>query len=214
MSKIYITTAIPYVNGAPHIGHAMDYLLADTYARYQKSLGNDVRFQAGTDEHGNKIAKKSAELGVDIKDYVDENSAKFQKFIKKLGAEPTDFIRTTDEAHEKRCQEIWKKLEAHIYKAEYEGWYCDGCERYVTEKEYEENKGICPDHDKPYEKLKEENYYFGIADFKDQIKEAIEKDELKILPEFRKKEMLKLLEDTPDVSISRPKKQLSWFSLP
>ncbi len=210
MSKIYITTAIPYVNGAPHIGHAMDYLLADTYARYQKSLGNDVRFQAGTDEHGNKIAKKSAELGVDIKDYVDENSAKFQKFIKKLGAEPTDFIRTTDEAHEKRCQEIWKKLEAHIYKAEYEGWYCDGCERYITEKEYEENKGICPDHDKPYEKLKEENYYFRISDFKDQIEKAIKSQELLILPEFRAKEMLELLKDSPDVSISRPTSQLKW----
>ncbi|MBQ7040640.1 methionine--tRNA ligase [Candidatus Saccharibacteria bacterium] len=211
MSKnVYITTAIPYVNGAPHIGHTLDYLLADVYARYQKKKGNTVRFQAGTDEHGNKIFKKAKENNIKVEEYVANNSKKFQDFIKKLGVEPTDFIRTTDEAHEKRVQEIWRRLEDHIYKSSYEGWYCEGCERFVTDSEYKENEGLCPDHQKPYEKLEEENYYFRIADFKDQIKEAIEKDELKILPEFRKKEMLKLLEDTPDVSISRPKKQLSW----
>ena len=210
MSKIYITTAIPYVNGAPHIGHACDYILADVYARYQKGKGNEVRFQAGTDEHGNKIAKKAEELGIDIKTYVDENSAKFQEFIKKLGVSYTDFIRTTDADHERRCQEIWQKLEKHIYKASYEGWYCEGCERYVTEKECEENHGVCPDHNKPYEKLSEENYYFRISDFKDQIKAAIEKKELNILPEFRAKEILNLLDDSPDVSISRPVTQLKW----
>lgn len=210
MSKIYITTAIPYVNGAPHIGHACDYLLADVYARYEMGKGNEVRFQAGTDEHGNKIAKKAEELGVDIKTYVDENSAKFQKFIKKLGATPTDFIRTTDEIHEKRCQEIWKKLESHIYLGHYEGWYCSGCERYITEKEYNENHGICPEHNKPYERLEEENYYFRLSDFKAQIKKAIEEKELNILPEFRAKEIINLLDDSPDVSISRPTTQLKW----
>lgn len=210
MSKIYITTAIPYVNGAPHIGHAMDYLLADTYARYEKSKGNDVRFQAGTDEHGNKIAKKAEELGVDIKSYVDDNSTKFQAFIKKLGVTNTDFIRTTDENHVRRCQEIWKKLESHIYKASYEGWYCEGCERYITEKECEENHGVCPDHNKPYEKLSEENYYFRISDFKDQIRKAITDKSMEILPDFRAKEILNLLDDSPDVSISRPTTQLKW----
>ena len=210
MSKVYITTAIPYVNGAPHIGHACDYILADVYARYQKGKGNDVRFQAGTDEHGNKIAKKAAELNLDVKTYVDENSAKFQEFIKKLGVSYTDFIRTTDVDHERRCQEIWKKLEKHIYKDSYEGWYCEGCERYITDKECEENKGICPDHNKPYEKLSEENYYFRISDFKDQIREAITSKSMEILPEFRAKEILNLLDDSPDVSISRPTSQLSW----
>ena len=211
MSKnIYITTAIPYVNGAPHIGHAVDYLLADVYARYQNQKGSTVRFQAGTDEHGNKIFKKAKENNIPVEEYVTENSQKFQDFIKKLGVEYTDFIRTTDDAHEKRVQEIWKKLEPHIYKSSYEGWYCEGCERFVTENEYGENGGICPDHQKPYEKLEEENYYLRIADFKDEIKSKIESDELRILPDFRKTEVLKLLEDSPDVSISRPKKQLSW----
>ena len=210
MSNVYITTAIPYVNGVPHIGHAVDYCLADTCARYHKLIGDKVRFQAGTDEHGNKIFLKAKELGVPVEEYVAENAKKFQDFIHKLGVEYTDFIRTTDESHERLCQQIWKKLEDHIYSSKYEGWYCTGCERYITNKEYEENHGICPDHQKGYERLEEENYYFKISDFKDEIREKIESDELLILPEFRKREILKLLEDSPDVSISRPKAQLTW----
>lgn len=210
MEKIYITTAIPYMNAAPHVGHAMDYCLADVCARYQKMLGNEVRFQAGTDEHGNKIFQKAKELNIPVEEYVDRNAAKFQDFIKRLGVEYTDFIRTTDLEHEKRAQEIWEKIKEHIYLAKYKGWYCTGCERYITDKEYTENGGICPDHQKPYEKLEEENYYLRISDFKEQIREAIESKKMLILPEFREKEILKLLEDSPDVSISRPKSQLTW----
>lgn len=210
MKKVYITTAIPYVNGAPHIGHAMDYCLADVCARYQRMIGNEVRLQAGTDEHGNKIELKAKELGVDVKEYVDGNVEKFRDFISKLNVEYTDFVRTTDPNHERRVQEIWKKLSPYIYKAKYAGWYCTGCERYVTEKELKENNGICPDHQKPYQKFEEENYYFKISEFKDRIFEAISSDELLILPEFRKKEMLALLKESPDVSVSRPKAQLAW----
>ncbi len=210
MGKIYITTAIPYVNGAPHVGHAMDYLLADVSSRYQKMLGNEVRFQAGTDEHGNKIFQKAKELGIPVQEYVDQNAKKFQDFIKKLNVEYTDFVRTTDKEHEKRAGEIWKKLKDHIYLSKYEGWYCSGCERFITKKEYEENHGICPDHQKPYEKLEEENYYLKISDFKADIRDAIESGQMLILPEFREKEILKLLDESPDVSISRPKSQLTW----
>lgn len=210
MEKVYLTTAIPYVNGVPHIGHAMDYCLADTYARYQRLIGNDVKFQAGTDEHGNKIYLKAKELGMPVKEYVDENAKKFQNFVEELDVSYTDFIRTTDALHEKRCQEIWRRLKDHIYLAKYEGWYCTGCERFVTAKECEENHGVCPDHQKPYEKLEEENYYFRISDFKERIREAIETDKMIILPEFRKREILKLLEDSPDVSVSRPRAQLTW----
>lgn len=210
MSKVYLTTAIPYVNGAPHIGHAMDYCLADTYARYHKIIGDEVRFQAGTDEHGNKIFQKATSLNIPVQEYVNENAKKFQDFIHKLGVSYTDFVRTTDPDHERRCKEIWLKLAPHIYSAKYEGWYCTGCEGFVTKKEYDENHGICPDHQKPYDKLEEENYYLRISDFKEQIKSAIESDKMQILPEFRKKEVLSLLDDTPDVSISRPKSQLTW----
>ncbi|MDO4747492.1 MAG: methionine--tRNA ligase [Candidatus Saccharibacteria bacterium] len=210
MTKTYITTAIPYMNGNPHIGHAVDYCLADVYARYRRACGDEVRLQAGADEHGNKIYQKAMELGLPIEEYVDKNSKVFKDFIGKLGVEYTDYVRTTDKSHEERVQKIWQKLEEHIYKADYEGWYCTGCERYITQKEYDENGGICPDHQKPYEKLQGENYYLRIADFKDRIRQAIETDEMLILPDFRKKEVLRLLEESPDVSISRPTSQLTW----
>lgn len=210
MDKVYITTAIPYVNGNPHIGHAMDYCLADVLARYFQMCGKEVKFQAGTDEHGNKIFQKAKELGVSVEKYTTENTEKFKDFIHKLGVSYTDFIRTTDTEHVKRCQEIWRKLSDHIYLAKYEGYYCTGCERFVMKKEFDENNGFCPDHQKPYEKLEEENYYFRIADFKDRIRKAIIDGETVILPEFRKKEMLRLLEESPDVSISRPTTQLTW----
>jgi len=208
--RTYITTAIPYVNGVPHLGHAEDYLLADIFSRYKKLQGDEVKFQAGTDEHGNKIEKKAEELGVDVKDYVDENAQKFKDFISKLGVEYTDFIRTTDENHLKNVQKIWEKLSPHIYQNTYKGWYCSGCERFITDTEYKENNGVCPDHQKPYEALEETNYYYRVSDFKEEIKTKIESDELKIVPEFRKKEILKLLVDAPDVSISRPTEHLKW----
>ena len=210
MSKAYIATAIPYVNGAPHLGHALDYLLADVYRRFLLGKDIEVRLQVGTDEHGNKIFKKATENNIPTQQFVDENTAKFRDFIHALGVEYTDFVHTTDSDHIRRCQDIWQKLDAYIYKGSYEGWYCEGCEGFVTETEYAENNGVCPDHQKPYAKLSEENYYLKISDFKDRIKTAIEADEMRILPEFRKKEVLNLLADMPDVSISRPKKQLSW----
>lgn len=208
--KTYITTAIPYVNGAPHLGHAEDYLLADIYAKYCKLKGDEVKFQAGTDEHGNKIEKKAAELAKPVQAYVDENASKFKAFIKKLGVNYTDFIRTTDKDHEARVKAIWQKLKAHIYSSTYEGWYCDGCERFITDTEYKENNGVCPDHQKPYEHLSESNYYYRISDFKDEIRAKIESDKLKILPSFRKHEILKLLADAPDISVSRPFSHLKW----
>lgn len=210
MSKVYICTAIPYVNGNPHIGHAMDYLLADTYARYCRLLGDEVKFQVGTDEHGNKVFSTAEKNGIPVEQYVQENSDKFRKFIDQLDISYTDFIRTTDPDHVASCQAVWKKLEPHIYSAEYDGWYCEGCERFVTAKECAENHGICPDHQREYQHLSEKNYYLRISDFKDQIREAIETDQMKISPAFRKQEVLRLLEDTPDISISRPRKHLSW----
>lgn len=210
MSKTYICTAIPYVNGNPHIGHAMDYILADTFARYRRLSGDEVRFQVGTDEHGNKVFSTAAKNGLSVEDYATENSDKFRNFIEQLEVSYTDFIRTTSPDHVRRCQEIWQKLTPHIYSAEYDGWYCEGCERFVTEKECEENGHVCPDHQKPYEKLSEKNYYLRISDFKDEIRRQIESDEFRILPEFRKQEVLRLLDDAPDISISRPKKHLSW----
>lgn len=210
-SKLYITTAIPYVNASPHIGNAMDYLIADIWARHQRKLGNEVRFQVGTDEHGNKIAIKARDAGLETQAYVDQNATKFKDFIGKMNASYTDFVRTTDIHHKAAVQYIWKQLEPYIYKKSYEGWYCQGCEAFVTDKEAVANNGVCPDHKTPYQRLQEENYFLRISDFSEQIKEAITTGKMKILPESRANEFLNLLKDgLLDVSISRPKKTVSW----
>lgn len=209
----YITTAIPYVNGKPHIGHAMDYLLADVWARYQRQLGKVVRFQTGVDEHGNKIAAKAAELGMTPQQYTDSVYGSFLDFIQRLEVDSTDFIRTTDIKHKAAVQYIWQQLEKAglIYKGSYEGWYCQGCEAFITDKEAADNNGTCPDHQTPYQRLSEENYYFKASAFTLDITNAIESGKMKIVPNFRKKEFLELIKDgLADVSVSRPAKSLSW----
>lgn len=209
--NLYITTAIPYVNGAPHIGNALDYLLADIWTRYQTQNGRQVRFQAGTDEHGNKIAAKAAEAGLDPKTYTDQMYVNFEQLMKKVGASYTDFIRTTEPHHEGAVQYIWQQLQPYIYKGKYEGWYCIGHEAFFTDKEVEATSGVCADHQTPYERVSEENYYLKASAFTDQVREAIESGKMKIVPDFRRKEFLELIKDgIQDVSISRPKKNLSW----
>lgn len=209
--KLYITTAIPYANGAPHIGNALDYLIADIWARHQRQKGNEVRFQVGTDEHGNKIAQKAQENGLSPQEYVDQTVQNFKTLMDKMNTSYTDFVRTTDSHHIGASQYIWTQLQPYIYKGSYEGWYCQGCEAFYTEKEVAEQGGICRDHKTPFERLSEENYYLRISEFTEKIIEAIQSDKMKIVPEFRKKEFLKFLENgLEDVSISRPKKNLSW----
>lgn len=209
--NLYITTAIPYVNGTPHIGNALDYLLADIWTRYQKQNGHDVRFQVGTDEHGNKIAIKAAEAGLTPQQYTDQSYVHFEALMKKVGASYTDFIRTTEPHHIGAVQYIWQKLQPYIYKSTYDGWYCMGHEAFFTDKEVQATGGICPDHQTPYEHVSEDNYYLKASAFTDKVREAIEKNKMQIVPEFRKKEFLELIKDgLQDVSISRPRKNLSW----
>lgn len=209
--NLYITTAIPYVNGTPHIGTAFGYLLADIWTRYQMQNGRAVRFQIGTDEHGNKNAAKAAELGLAPQAYTDQAYLPFKQMAEKVGSQYTDFIRTTDPHHKQSVQYIWQQLKPYIYKGTYEGWYCTGCEQFYTNKEVELTGGICPNHQKPYEHVAEENYYLKCSAFTEQIREAIEKNKLRIVPEFRKHEILELIKDgIKDVSISRPRKSLSW----
>lgn len=209
--NLYITTAIPYVNGKPHIGNAIDYLLADIWSRYHKQNGQVVRFQVGTDEHGNKVAAKAAEVGLNPQAYADSMYGNFEKLMQAMKVDYTDFIRTTDPAHMQRVQVIWQKLQPYIYKGTYEGWYCVGCEAFVTDKEAAANGGTCPDHNAPYQRLSEENYYFKLSAFGPAIKEAIEARKLKIMPAFRQREVIKLIDGgLNDVSFSRPVKNLSW----
>lgn len=209
--KPYITTAIPYVNGTPHIGNALDYLLADIWSRYQRQNGHEVRFQVGTDEHGNKIAAKAAENGMDPKSFTDKMVVNFESLMKKVGASYTDFVRTTDPHHEASVQYIWQQLQPYIYKGTYQGWYCVGHEAFFTDKEVQATGGICPDHQTQYQQVSEDNYYLKTSAFTEQIKSAINDGTMQIVPEFRKKEFLELIKDgLPDVSVSRPRKSLTW----
>lgn len=208
---LYIATAIPYVNGTPHIGNALDYLLADIWTRYQKQNGHEVRFQVGTDEHGNKIAAKATEAGLDPKSYTDKMYVNFENLMKKVGAQYTDFVRTTDAHHVSSVQYIWQQLQPYIYKGSYQGWYCVGHEAFFTDKEVQQTNGVCPDHQTPYQQISEENYYFKTSAFTDAIKAAINDGTMQIVPESRKNEFLELIKDgLSDVSVSRPKKNLTW----
>ncbi|MFC1810217.1 methionine--tRNA ligase [Patescibacteria group bacterium] len=211
MGKYYVTTSIPYANAAPHIGFAMEAIEADFLARYHRQLGDDVYFLTGTDEHGMKIHDTAKELGRTPQEHVDEIAAKNKELKKLLNLSYDDFIRTTSDRHKKGAQKLWMKLveAGDIYKDKYEGFYCKGCEAYVTEKDLEDGK--CPTHKKPVEKFSEENYYFKLSKYSDKIVQLVESGELKVEPEFRKREFLNLAkEGLNDVSFSRPKNKLSW----
>ncbi|HXY17997.1 MAG TPA: methionine--tRNA ligase [Candidatus Nitrosopolaris sp.] len=211
MGKFYVTTAIPYVNDKPHLGHAMLHLYADVLARYHRQIGDKVLFAAGTDEHGGKIAEKAAEAKLTPQQFADQVSRSFIALLKELNISNDRFIRTTDASHEHRAQLIWKNLAKYIYKGTYEGWYCTGDEEFFSEQTVKANNGVCPDHNRPYEKLREENYLFALSKFTTQIKEAIETDAFKVIPDSRKHEILSLLKSgLEDISVSRPKDKISW----
>ena len=207
----YVTTSIPYVNGEPHIGFGMELVMADTLARAARKQGKPVIFSTGTDEHGGKIAEKAAELKLTPQALADEMSQKFRDLQKLLNVSNDRFIRTTDKAHMQRAQLIWKQLAKDIYKGKYIGLYCLGHEEYVTEAVARANKGVCPIHKKPYEKIEEENYFFKLSTYTARVLDAIEKNEFIIIPETRRNEILSLLrEGLEDISISRPKEKISW----
>ncbi len=209
--KFYIATAIPYVNARPHLGHAVLHLYADVLARYHRQIGDDVLFSAGTDEHGGKIAESAEKQGKTPKELVDEISASFKDGLVKLGISNDKFIRTTDKGHEQRAAVIWENLSDDIYKHKYSGMYCVGCEEFKTEAHVKETNGVCPLHDRNYEKVEEENYFFRLSKYNDQIKKAIESDEFTIKPASRKSEILGVLkEGLEDISISRSSDKISW----
>lgn len=207
----FVTTSIAYVNASPHIGFAQELIMADVLARNARIQKKSVILSTGTDEHGGKIAEKAEENGKAPKAFTDEVSEQFRDLQEKLNISNDRFIRTTDPGHEQRAQIIWKNLQKDIYKGEYEGWYCTGCEAYVTEAQAKENNGNCPDHNRPYEKLKEENYFFKLSAYTDKIKAAIEDDKFQIVPASRKHEIINILKDgLGDISVSRPKDKIAW----
>ncbi len=211
MDRFYITTAIDYVNGAPHIGHAYEKILTDIIARHYSQRTNDMYFLTGTDEHGIKIQKTAAAKGITPKELCDENSQKFKDAWNALDINYNKFIRTTDDYHKKTVQKIFKKLveQGDIYKNSYEGLYCSGCECFLNSKDLTED-GLCPDHLKKPDVVKEENYFFKLTKYKDAIIKHIKENPDFIVPAFRANEVLNQLEDIQDISVSRAKSNVKW----
>ena len=168
-------------------------------------------FLVGTDEHGSKIAEKAAELKLTPKALADQQSQKFRDLGKLLNITNDRFIRTTDAGHEQRAQIIWKQLQKDIYKSKYIGLYCTGCEAFVTEAVAKENNNVCPHHNKPYERVEEENYFFKLSAYSDQIRAAIQAGTFEVIPNTRRNEILSVIvEGLDDISISRPAQKISW----
>ena len=203
--KYYITTAIAYTSGKPHIGNTYEAVLADAIARYKRQQGYDVFFQTGTDEHGQKIELKAAEAGVTPKEYVDKVSGEIKNIWDMMNTSYDKFIRTTDEDHEKQVQKIFKKMYAKgdIYKGHYEGMYCTPCESFFTESQLVDGK--CPDCGRPCVPAKEEAYFFKMSKYADRLIEHINTHPEFIQPESRKNEMMNnfLLPGLQDLCVSR-----------
>lgn len=203
--KYYITTAIAYASGKPHIGNTYEIIMADAIARYKRLTGYDVFFQTGTDEHGQKIEQKALSVGKDPKQYVDETSAVVKEIWDKMNTSYDKFIRTTDEYHEKQVQKIFKKLydQGDIYKSEYEGLYCTECESFWTESQLVDGK--CPDCGREVHPEKEESYFFRMSKYADQLMQYIEDHPEFIQPESRKNEMVNnfLKPGLQDLCVSR-----------
>ena len=201
----YITTAIAYTSGKPHIGNTYEIVLADSIARYKRFLGYDVRFQTGTDEHGQKIELKAAEAGVTPKEFVDKTAGEIKRIWDLMNTSYDKFIRTTDEDHEKQVQKIFKKLyeKGDIYKGEYEGMYCTPCESFFTSSQLIDGK--CPDCGRECQPAKEEAYFFKLSKYTDKLIQHINAHPEFIQPEARKNEMMNnfLLPGLQDLCVSR-----------
>jgi len=203
-NTFYVTTAIDYPNAEPHIGHAYQKIVADILARWNKLQGKDVWFLTGTDEHGKKIQESAEKAGLAPKEFVDEMANKFKESWKLLNIDYNRFIRTTDKDHEKLVQEVIKKFikNGDVYKGNYEGLYCVGCEAYYTEKDAIND--CCPLHNRPLERIKEETYFFRLSKYEKYLLDLYKKNSEFLLPNERKNEMINRVKDgLKDLSISR-----------
>ncbi len=213
MSKnFYITTTLPYVNAAPHVGFASEIVYADVRARFERLIGNEVVFNTGTDEHGAKIWQNATEAGRDPQEYVDKYAATFDELKQMLNLSYTNFIRTTDENHIAAAQELWRRVDSnsYIYKKQYSVKYCVGCELEKTDSELD--KGECPLHpDKELELIEEENYFFKFSEFGDKLLELYKENPDFVVPQKRLNEISAFVErGLQDFSISRVAQKMPW----
>ena len=207
----YLTTPIYYVNDKPHIGHAYTTILGDVLSRCHRLLGEPTHFLTGTDEHGQKVEQAAKRNGVSPLEHCNTYVKRFQELWERLGISNDDFIRTTEERHiivvQKILQDLWDRQ--LIYQADYEGWYCVGCERYFTEKDL--NNGHCPDCGRTVDKLVEKNYFFKMSQFQQQLIDHINAHPRFLMPLNRRQETLGFLKQPlGDLCISRAKSRLSW----
>ncbi len=209
--SFYITTPIYYVNAEPHIGHAYSTVVADALARFHRLLGEETRFQTGTDEHGDKILEAAAAVGLPVKEFVDQISARFRQSWDDLDVSYDHYIRTTDPAHQRVVQEVLQRVHdsGDIYFGEYGGFYCYGCECFYLERDLVD--GLCPDHKVAPTFIKEENYFFRMSKYQGWLIDYIKTHPDWIRPERYKNEMLAFLkEPLEDLCISRPVSRMDW----
>ena len=205
MEKFYLTTAIAYASRKPHIGNTYEIIMADAFARFQKSMGKDVFLCTGTDEHGQKIENLATEAGITPKQYVDNVAGEIRDLWDLMGVEYDHFIRTTDDYHERAVEKIFKKFydQGDIYKGYYEGWYCTPCESFFTATQVVDGK--CPDCGRQVSQAREEAYFFKMSNYADRLIKHIEDNPEFIEPESRKKEMINnfLKAGLQDLCVSR-----------
>lgn len=205
-NKFYITTAIPYVNSDPHIGFAMELIQADVIARYQRLMGDDVFFMTGTDENALKNVQAAERANISVKEFIDKHAQRFIDLTKAINLSNDDFIRTTEERHIRGAQKLWQTCmdAGDIYKKNYKGLYCVGCEEFKTEKDLIDGK--CPEHGVKPETIEEENYFFKLSKYEKELLRIIESGELIIVPETKRNETLQFIKQgLRDFSISRSK---------
>lgn len=216
MNKFYLTTAIPYVNGLPHVGHSLEYFQADTIRRYHQLLGEDTLLLSGADENALKNVQAAEKEGLGVQEYLDKYSKIWHDTYEALGVHLDIFQRGSDkEKHWPGVQKLWKLcLDAgDIYKKSYEGLYCIGCESFKTAVELVD--GLCPDHQTKPELVKEENYFFKLSKYQDQLAELIESNQLKITPTNKRAEALSFIKSgLEDFSISRSNERAKGVGVP
>ena len=212
-TRFYITTAIDYVNGKPHIGHAYEKVLADALARFHRQRGDATFFLTGTDEHGQKIAQAAAAVKKDPQEFVDEMAAHFTAAWKVLGISHDKFIRTSDQRHTLAVQELFRRLwdarspktgEPVLFEDLYEGQYCEGCEAFKQEKDLDE-QGRCPIHGTVPKKIRETNFFFRLSEYDEALLKHLEAHPEFIQPDYRRNEVMNVIrEGLQDVSVTRP----------
>ncbi|MSR87732.1 MAG: methionine--tRNA ligase [Candidatus Zambryskibacteria bacterium] len=208
--SFYITTTLPYVNAEPHIGFALEILQADVLARWNRELGKEVFFNTGTDEHGQKIFEAAEKAGKDVQEYTDYYAEKFEELKSALSLTYNAFVRTTNENHIKAVQEIWKRCKDNddIYEKEFEGLYCVGCERFLSQRDLIDGK--CHIHQAEPQLLKEKNWFFKFKRYEEKLLKYLQNPEV-IIPDWRREEAINFVRDgLEDFSISRDKSRLSW----